>query len=353
MDYSKLPLFISTNHDIEVPFPRTMRFILKNYKWIAQEGHTIEEIGKIRSRDKKIGKTAIRLCKKKNREFMSKLQQSDYQVNLNNAKINIRVFSHKNRAPNKNPRILLHFHGGGWVYGDLEFYGPTCYKYAHYFNAIVVSVDYRKAPEYKFPIPFGDCLKFTEWILDNKSLFGGENTPIYLIGESAGGNLAAAISLYFRNHDINAISGQILLYPALDSTNDYPSVEKYKTDHLLTKESLEFYLDAYAATPEDLDNPYLAPIKAQDLFNYPPTTIITGSHDILRDQGYKFYQKLINDNVQAFYRNYVLALHGFLNAPELFFRGDEMYENFIDFVKESLFKEKQNKMNILETHPVI
>ncbi|NHJ46308.1 MAG: alpha/beta hydrolase [Asgard group archaeon] len=262
---------------------------------------------------------------------------SNYRIPVNDVEIPIRIFSHSNRAPNSANRIFIHFHGGGWVHGDLEFYSPTCLRYAYHFEATVISVDYRKSPEHKFPIPFIDCVEIAKWVIENKCLFGKKEIPIYLIGESAGGNLVAAVSLYLRDHQINDIKGQILMYPVTDSNINYPSVEKFKNGYLLTKESLIYFLDAYKSKDEDLENPYFAPIKATNLENLPSAIIVTCSHDVLRDQAFEYHKKLNNSGIESYYRNYLLSLHGFLNAPELFFRGGEMYKDFIKFIKEKFF----------------
>lgn len=332
MDYSTLPLFSDSNEDIKVPFPSSMKFILSNYKHVTKPSKSLEEIAKIRIRDERIGKTATAISKRGKK--LKNVQMSNFRIPVNEVEIPIRIFSHSNKAPNSTNRLFIHFHGGGWVHGDLDFYSPTCLRYAYHFDATVISVDYRKSPEHKFPIPFTDCANVAKWIIENKCIFGKKEIPIYLIGESAGGNLVAAVTQYLRDHQINEIKGQILMYPVTDSSIDYHSVEKFKKGFLLTKESLIYFLDAYKSKDEDTENPYFAPIKASNFENIPPTIIVTDSHDVLRDQGYEYHKKLKDNDVECYYRNYLLTLHGFLNAPELFFRGSEMYKDFIQFIKE-------------------
>ena len=333
MDYSKLPLFSKTNEDTNFPFPLSMQFILRNYKYVTKPSNSLEEIDRIRKRDETIGKIVTRMIKRE--KLMKVVQISNYKISESDFEIPIRVFSNINRAPNSAPRIFLHFHGGGWVHGDLEFYTPTCLRYAYYFDATVISVDYRKSPEYKFPIPFYDCGEIAKWVINNKCLFSEVDAPIYLIGESAGGNLVAAVTQYLRDNDlVNEIKGQILMYPVTDSSTNYHSINKYQKGHLLTKESLIYFLNAYKSNDSDFENPYFAPIKATNFKNIPSTLIVTGSHDILRDQGYAYHQKLEKNGVKSYYRNYLLTLHGFLNAPDLFFRGGDMYKDFINLIKK-------------------
>lgn len=335
MHHAPIPLYANKNTDTDAAFPRTMQFLLKNYKWNTHLSMDPQFIQKIRERDKKVGLVSIQILKR--RKLYPDIQTTDHHISINGWRMPFRLFSHKSRPPNRTKRIIIHFHGGGWCFGDLEFYTPTCYKYAHYFNATVLSVDYRKAPEHKFPLPFQDCLAFTQWVSENKGIFGSPNTPIYLMGESAGGNLAAAVAVHLNEHPDPAIRGQILLYPAVDSALHYKSIAKYAKKHLLTKKSMKFYLDAYATTPKDLRDPYFSPIYAPDVSNYLPTMIITGSRDILRDQGFAFHQKLVTAGRRSWYRNYLMGLHGFLNAPEIFYRGEEMYQNFIGFVRNQMF----------------
>ena len=212
---------------------------------------------------------------------------------------------------------LLFFHGGGWVTGNIDSYDKVCTNMAKITRHTVISVDYRLAPEYKFPAAPEDCYQVARELFLHSDLFGIKPEQITLIGDSAGGNLAAVVSLMARDRGEFLPSRQILLYPATnnDHTENSPfeSVRSNGKGYLLTSKRMVDYMALYRSSEEDLHNPYYAPLICDDLRNQPQTLIITAEFDPLRDEGEAYGRKLMEfGNVVEMHR-IPDALHGFMS----------------------------------------
>lgn len=218
---------------------------------------------------------------------------------------------------------VLFFHGGGWVNGNVDFYLDACTTMAIKLERRVVSVDYRRAPEHRFPQAPEDCHETA------RQLFAGELLPdvdpnnVVLFGDSAGGNLAAVVSLMARDRGTFAPRTQMLLYPVTYddhayATSWFDSVRENGEDYLLSWRDIEGYMDLYQSSPADRANPYFAPLLAPDLSGMPRTLMMTAEYCPLRDEGEVFAQRLVDDgNDVACYR--VLdAVHGYLLYPPVF-----------------------------------
>jgi acetyl esterase/lipase len=204
---------------------------------------------------------------------------------------------------------------------------------------IVISVDYRLAPEYKFPTAPEDCYAVTREIYANSHIFHVLPENITLIGDSAGGNLAAVVSLMARDRGEFMPAGQILLYPSADSDHSenspYPSVIENGTDFLLTSKRICDYMDLYISSEEDRNHPYLAPIRRNDLSGQPDTLIITAQYDPLRDEAEAYGRKLYEfGNHVAVYRMKD-ALHGFFALPKHFVHVKRSYELINKFLNRN------------------
>lgn len=252
----------------------------------------------------------------------------DHRVSLKDHDVPVRIFlPPEETAVNK---LLLFFHGGGWVTGNIDSYSVICMNMAKQTRHTVISVDYRLAPEYPFPAAPEDCYAVAREIFLDTSLFGVEPENITLIGDSAGGNLAAVVSMMARDRGDFLPSRQILLYPSTGSDHSknspYPSVMDYGTDFLLTASRINDYMDLYVSSKEDLLNPYLAPILAEDLANQPRTLIITAEYDPLRDEGELYGRRLAEAGNQVEVYRMKDALHGFLSLPKRFVHVKRCYE---------------------------
>ena len=183
--------------------------------------------------------------------------------------------------------ILLFFHGGGWVTESVENYDRVCARMAQATAHIVVSVEYRLAPEHKFPVPLEDCYAAAKALYTNQLILNTDPEKITIIGDSAGGNLTAAVCLMARDKGEFTPRRQILIYPALGNCyteeSPYRSVHENGCDYLLTSVKMEDYLNLYQSSAEDRQNPYFAPILEKDLRNLPETLILTAEYDPLRE----------------------------------------------------------------------
>ena len=229
--------------------------------------------------------------------------------------------------------VLLFFHGGGWVTGNIDSYSKVCANMARITKHKVVSVDYRLAPEHPFPAGLEDCYEVAKAFITDKEINDKEVT---LIGDSAGGNLAAALSLLAGERKEFKIKRQILIYPATyndhSETSPFQSVHDNGTEYLLTSKRICDYMDLYQSKEEDRQNQYFAPLLAKDLTNQPDTLIITAEFCPLRDEGEK-YGKLLREagnNVEIF--RIKDGLHGFFSLPPRFPQVKLSYEIINSFL---------------------
>lgn len=213
-------------------------------------------------------------------------------------------------------RLFLFFHGGGWVTGDIDSYSDVCVRLSNAMGAKVASVDYGLAPEHRFPEGLEDCYAAMQEALRVAGLLKME---VVLIGDSAGGNLAAACSLLARDRGGRQADAQVLLYPSTypdhnPKTTPFASVRENGRDNLLTARRVEEYIELYERTPEDRQNPYFAPLIAGDLRNQPPTLVVTAELDPLRDEGEAYARRLSLAGNAAECHRLPDALHGYLSA---------------------------------------
>lgn len=206
---------------------------------------------------------------------------------------------------------VVFFHGGGWVAGNIEINGVQHQQIAHDARAVVVAVNYQKAPEHKFPIPFDDCYATLEWVFAHAESLNINREEIGVAGDSAGGNLAAGVALKARDVNGPKIAFQILIYPAVDYKFDYPSMIDNAVGYSLTTQGMKWYWDQYMASEDDLDNPYFRPMASLDLRNLPPTFTLTAELDPLRDEGEIFAQRLHDAGVISVLKRYDTLIHGF------------------------------------------
>ena len=226
----------------------------------------------------------------------------DAEVYNGDYKVPIRLFfpteedMENGAASGKKPPVILFFHGGGWVTESVENYQRVCARMAQSTGQIVASVEYRLAPEYRFPVGLMDCYAAAKTFYTNRFLLNTDPDRITIMGDSAGGNLAAAVCMMARDRGDFFPKKQILIYPALNNcyTEDSPfeSVKTNGTGYLLTAEKMEDYLKFYESCPEDRRNPYFAPILEKNFRNMPDTLILTAEFDPLRDEGEAFGEKL-------------------------------------------------------------
>ena len=223
----------------------------------------------------------------------------------------VRIYRPKGEGP--FPTVVF-YHGGGFVIGDLESHDITCRYLANETDSVVVAVDYRLAPEHPFPAAVEDCYAATTWAASAEELDGDGNLAV--MGDSAGGNLAAAVSLMARDLDGPDIDRQVLVYPATSRSDDWPSMTQFGEGYFLQAEDMDWFHDSYVPNEVHEANPYANPLEAADLSGLPPATVITAGFDPLRDQGAAYAEALAEAGVGVEYRNYEEMIHGFFTMLE-------------------------------------
>lgn len=209
--------------------------------------------------------------------------------------------------------LLVYFHGGGWVIGNIEVVDKPARALANASQCVVAAAQYRLAPETKFPGPVEDCYAVTSWLSEHAGEIGGDADRLAVSGDSAGGNLAAAVALMARDRGGPRIAYQLLIYPVTAPARgtEFASYRDNADGYLLTRGSMEWFWDHYLASPDDGDNPYASPLKAPDLSGLPPAMVVTAEFDPLRDEGSAYADRLQEAGVQVKASRYDGVIHGF------------------------------------------
>ena len=269
----------------------------------------------------------------------------DTKVYNGNHEVPIRLYFPSEEAMSGEPvegekyPVLLFFHGGGWVTESVENYDRVCSRMAQSTGHIVMSVEYRLAPEYRFPVPLEDCYAAAKALYTGHLVLPADPDRITIIGDSAGGNLAAAVCLKARDTGDFAPKKQILIYPAVSNCytkkSPYKSVQENGQDYLLTAVKMEDYLKLYESSTEDRQNPYFAPILAKDLSHMPETLILTAEFDPLRDEGEEYGKRLKKANNYVEIHRIPDALHGYFALGIRFLHVQESFEIMNRFLNKS------------------
>lgn len=217
---------------------------------------------------------------------------------------------------------VLFFHGGGWVNGDVDFYSDACASMAVNLERRVISVDYRRAPEHPFPYACEDCYEVARQLFMGEILSDVVTRNIVLFGDSAGGNLAAVVSLMARDRGEFLPATQMLLYPVTynDHTpaSQFESVRTNGKDYLLTAQDVQDFMELYAVKPSDRRSPYFAPLLAPDVSNQPRSLVVTAEYDPLRDEGEAYAKRLAEAGCEVDCYRVLDAVHGYILYPMVF-----------------------------------
>jgi acetyl esterase len=209
---------------------------------------------------------------------------------------------------------LVYFHGGGWVFGDLDSHDRLCRELSNLARCAVLSIDYRLAPEDKFPAAVHDATAAIEYVAENANELNIDADKIAAGGDSAGGNLVAVSALILRDQGKPLLKYQLLIYPVTDLAMDSASYTTLANGYTLTRERMEFFRDAYLRGTSDIANWQASPLKAHDLSRLPPTLVIAAGHDPLVDEGKAYADRLAAAGVAVTYSLYYGVVHGFLTA---------------------------------------
>lgn len=226
--------------------------------------------------------------------------------------IPVRIYTPSGEGPFP---ALVFYHGGGWVLGDLDAADVPCRMIANNAECVVVSVDYRLAPEHKFPAPVEDAYASVRWVVENAHTINVDSSKVAVGGDSAGGNLAAVVSLMSRDKGGPSLVYQMLIYPVTHHSYDTISYRENAEGYSLTKNTMEWFWNHYLHNEQDGTNPYASPLLTKDLKGLPPALVITAEFDPLRDEGEDYANRLKEAGVSVETTRYNGMIHGFFWMP--------------------------------------
>jgi acetyl esterase len=253
------------------------------------------------------------------------LSREERRIDVDGGTIPVRVFRPLEDTP--LPCIVF-FHGGGWVHNTLDIYESSLRALANASGYAIVAVEYRKAPEHPYPIPLEDCWTALHWCIAHADELGIDTGRIGLMGDSSGGNLAAAVAL--RARGVMPLAFQVLIYPCLDPRLETASAEEFASGFNLAKQGMQWYWEQYTPNAEDRLREDVAPVYARDVTHLPRTFIAVAENDILRDDGRYYHELLLSGGVQSTCREYEGMIHGFFTYGAI----TPMYRTLVDEVAE-------------------
>lgn len=224
---------------------------------------------------------------------------------------------------------LVYYHGGGWVIGSLETHDGACRAFADALDAVVVSIDYRLAPEHPFPAPVDDAVAALEWVHEHSPELGIDPSRIAVAGDSAGGNLAAVVAQVARDESGPPICFQLLIYPVTDHEFDSRSMNDNAEGYFLTREAMRWFYSHYLTDPSEGANPRVSPIRASNLAGLAPAFVITAEFDPLRDQGVAYAAAMQAAGTEVDGRTYDGMFHGFMSMVDYIDAGKVAFDDAV------------------------
>jgi acetyl esterase len=221
-------------------------------------------------------------------------------------------------SPEPELPVIVYFHGGGWTIGSVDQFDAITRQIANATEAIVVAVDYRLAPEYPYPAPLDDCWRALTWVAKNAASFGGDGARLAVMGDSAGGNLAAVCALLARDAGGPDIALQVLVYPVVDSDFETSSYTANGQGHVLTLADMEWFFSCYLGEGGDRADWRISPLRAPDLHGVAPAVVITAEFDPLRDEGDAYARRLEDAGVPVVHIPYDGMIHAFFGLSAAF-----------------------------------
>ena len=292
----------------------------------AQGGPALESLAPAEAR-----KEAVETLKSWQGEKEEVARTEDLRIAGPEGNFGIRVYTPSESGPFP---CLVYFHGGGWVLCDLDTHDTTCRALARKAGAVVVAVDYRLAPEHRFPAAVVDCCAATRWVAANAERLGIDPRRIAVGGDSAGGNLATVTALKFRDEDGPPLALQVLVYPVTNlACFDTPSYTEFAEGYYLSRAEMEWFRGHYLANAQDGLSPDASPLLAPDLHGLPPALVITAECDTLRDEGEAYARRLAEAGVDVTCTRYAGMVHPFFSLPGAIGGGRRAIEQFAAAVR--------------------
>ena len=251
-------------------------------------------------------------------------------LNLTVEGIKIRLYSNSNAA---GQPVIVYYHGGGFAMYNMDSHDAVCRRLCVMNKVVLVSVEYRLAPEYSFPVAHEDAYRALQWVHQHIAQYNGDPHKMIVAGDSAGGNLAACMAHRVKKENEFKLSGQILIYPWVDGKINSPSVERNATGYFLTKETMLWFQKKYTPNPEDYCHPAVSPLYEKDFKDLPPALILTAEFDPLLDDGKAYEEKLRSANVPVRYTEYKGLVHGFFNIPGIDRVARKAYTDVQEFIR--------------------
>ncbi|AFC30600.1 lipase/esterase [Paenibacillus mucilaginosus 3016] len=248
--------------------------------------------------------------------------------------ITVRIYTPEGEGPFP---VIVYFHGGGWVVGDLDTVDVLCRKLVNGVNCVVVSVDYRLAPEHKFPSASDDAYAAVVWAAKNASSIRADSNRIAVGGDSAGGNLAAVVTLMARDRGFPSLVYQMLVCPVTNYSFETDSYRDNADGYGLTTSTMRWYWNHYLANERDGKNPYASPLLAADLSGLPPALVITAEFDPLRDDGEAYAERLKAAGIPVEVNRYDGMVHGFFHATDAFEKGRKAVEQAVNALRKVFY----------------
>lgn len=236
---------------------------------------------------------------------------------------------------------LVFFHGGGWAVGNIDRYDAQLSQISKRANAVVVSVNYQKAPQHRFPVPFDDCYATLEWVVENYETLKINMAKIGVAGDSAGGNLAAAVAIKARDVGLVELAYQILLYPCLSLDFDTKSSLECAEGYGLTRENMIWFWKVYIDFEKDGTNPYAVPASATSLAGVAPAIIVTAEFDPLTDDSRNYIEMLKESNVDYSYLHLEGMIHGTLNQAAFVPQTADLLDYLVDEIVERTSEKRE------------
>ena len=241
----------------------------------------------------------------------------DRQIGGPNGPIALRVYRPLGADAAAKLPVLVYYHGGGWVIGDLDTHDTLCRELANLAVCAVVAVDYRLGPEHRFPAAVTDCIAATRWVREHAPELGIDGSLLAIGGDSAGGNLAAVVAIDARDRGDPPILLQLLIYPATDQHRSARSHVENGEGYLLTSATMDFFIGHYLPDPAHYGDWRASPLLHPDLSNVAPALVLTAGYDPLRDEGAAYAKRLTEAGNRASYVNFARQIHGFITMGKI------------------------------------